>query len=335
VKIVLLHERIPPQARPDERDVLDQMAAVEGALAALGHAYERVTFSPSLPQLRARLNRSRPDLVFNLVEAVYGHDSLIHLAPALLDALGYPYTGASTEAMVLTTIKILAKEIMQRAGLPTPAWLAADGRGAEDLDIPREPWIVKCVREHASCDLDGNPLVQAKTREELLARVQGRCTDTRREHFAERFVRGREFNLSLLALKDGAQVLPAAEIRFDRFPPGKPRIVDYRAKWIAGSFEYENTPRSFSFPASDGPLLTSLTNLALSCWALFRLRGYARVDFRVDDRGCPWILEINANPCLSPDAGFAAALAAAEIPYAEGIRRILDASGISVIKDYA
>ena len=64
--------------------------------------------------------------------------------------------------------------------------------------------------------------------------------------------------------------------------------------------------------------------LALECWRLFGLRGWARVDFRVDAAGQPWILEVNANPCLSPDAGFAAALARSSISFDEAIRRILE-----------
>jgi D-alanine-D-alanine ligase len=59
---------------------------------------------------------------------------------------------------------------------------------------------------------------------------------------------------------------------------------------------------------------------------LFGLRGYARVDFRVDEDGRPWILEINANPCLSPDAGFAAALERAGIGFDQAIQRILEVS---------
>jgi len=64
--------------------------------------------------------------------------------------------------------------------------------------------------------------------------------------------------------------------------------------------------------------------LARKCWIVFGLRGYVRVDFRVDRDGQPWILEINTNPCISPDAGFAAALAQAGIPYEEAIRRIVE-----------
>jgi D-alanine-D-alanine ligase len=63
--------------------------------------------------------------------------------------------------------------------------------------------------------------------------------------------------------------------------------------------------------------------LALACWQLFALDGCARVDFRVDGSGMLWVLEVNANPCLSPDAGFAAALAQAGIGYAEAIGWLL------------
>ena len=142
--------------------------------------------------------------------------------------------------------------------------------------------------------------------------------------FAEQFIEGREFNLGLLAGPDGPESLPPAEIDFSAFPPEKPRIVGYRAKWEDDSFESRHTPRRFDFPSSDAPLLHRLGELARQCWTLFRLRGWARVDFRVDAAGEPWILEINGNPCLSPDAGFAAAMQQASIPYDQGIQRILE-----------
>ena len=106
-------------------------------------------------------------------------------------------------------------------------------------------------------------------------------------------------------------------------------MVGYRAKWDEGSYEYHHTPRRFDFPAADVPLLDGLRDLARRCWPLFGLAGYARVDFRVDAAGRPWILEINTNPCIAPDAGFTAALAQAGIGYAEAVGRILaDARGL-------
>ena len=89
------------------------------------------------------------------------------------------------------------------------------------------------------------------------------------------------------------------------------------------SDEYRHTPRSFDFKPDDRALLAELQGLALKCWQLFGLRGYARVDFRVDDTGHPWILEINANPCLSPDAGFAAAVTRSGLSFTQVAEWIL------------
>jgi D-alanine-D-alanine ligase len=147
---------------------------------------------------------------------------------------------------------------------------------------------------------------------------------TGRPHFAEAYIDGREFNLTLLAGPNGPLVLPPAEIDFAAYPTGKPKIVGYRAKWDEDSFEYGNTPRRFEFASRDRELLEDLAGLAVQCWHVFELRGYARVDFRVDAENRPWILEVNANPCLAPDAGFAAAVERAGFGYHEAIGRIVD-----------
>jgi D-alanine-D-alanine ligase len=106
-------------------------------------------------------------------------------------------------------------------------------------------------------------------------------------------------------------VLPVAEIHFVDYPEGKPHLVGYRAKWADDSFEYHHTPRSFDFGDRDHELVSDLSELARRACAEFGVGGYARVDFRVDENGRPWILELNTNPCLSPDAGFMAAAARA------------------------
>jgi D-alanine-D-alanine ligase len=149
------------------------------------------------------------------------------------------------------------------------------------------------------------------------SRLGGAC-------FAEVFIEGREFNLSLLDGPDGPQVLPPAEIIFEGYEDGKPRIVGYRAKWDDTSYEYHHTPRCFDFPPEDRALLEELKQTALRCWQVFGLKGYVRVDLRVDSSGRPWILEINTNPCLSPDAGYPAAAARAGYSLADVINQLIN-----------
>jgi D-alanine-D-alanine ligase len=142
--------------------------------------------------------------------------------------------------------------------------------------------------------------------------------------YSEAYIDGREFNVALISGKAGVKVLPIAEMLFMDYAPDKLKIVDYKAKWDADSFEYNNTIRKFYFQKKDAGLISSVREIALRCWNIFSLRGYARVDFRVDNNGKPWVLEINSNPCLSPDAGFAAALQQAKIKYHEAIGLIID-----------
>lgn len=193
--------------------------------------------------------------------------------------------------------------------------------------------IVKAIWEHASFHMDDDAVVSLAAGASLDEILRSRDELTGRPHFAEAFIDGREFNLTLLAGPDGPQVLPPAEIEFAFYPDDKPKIVGYRAKWDEDSFEYVNTPRRFEFLPQDQRLLKRLDDLAKHCWHVFDLRGYARVDFRVDDAGEPWILEVNANPCLAPDAGFAAAVERAGIGYDQAIGRILDDTGNSAGSD--
>jgi D-alanine-D-alanine ligase len=197
---------------------------------------------------------------------------------------------------------------------------------SEIQNLPPGHFIIKSVWEHASIGLGEDSVVCVEDVEDLRERIAFRQKEFGRERFAEVYIEGREFNLSILAGEDGPEVLPAAEIRFVSYPPGVPKIVDYDSKWNEKSFAYHHTPRSFNFPEKDKPLLEKLESTARECWNLFGLRGYARVDFRVDRGGQPWVLEVNANPCISPDGGFVAAAKRAGFSYDNVIEAIVRAA---------
>jgi D-alanine-D-alanine ligase len=322
MRIAVIHGEVAAGAGRDEQDVLTQVDFVSRGLAALGHEPVAVPASLNLEAVAQTLADMQPTIVFNLVETLAGKGSLIHIVPSLLDVLKIPYTGAGTEAMLLTSNKLIAKRWLSAAGLPTPPWFtAAETHGELHIE---GAWLVKSVWEHASIGLDEDSVLFGADRKRLLAEMDGRREALGGACLAEAYIDGREMNLSLLEGADGPELLPPAEIRFDAYPPGKVRVVGYRSKWEEGTFEFANTPRTFEFPAQDAPLLAHLKEMALRCWKLFDLRGYARVDFRVDGEGRPWILEVNANPCLSPDAGFSAAALRAGLTFADVLGRIIN-----------
>jgi len=332
MRVAVVHNAVTDDSAPDERDVMVQTESVLDALGHLAHEAFTVPCSLDLNRVKDRLEQIRPDIVFNLVESLGGQGRLAHLFPALLDTMTLPYTGSPTLTLLVTTHKIMAKERLAISGLRTPAWLGpyppeplslvpAESlrRGPAETDL----WIVKSVWEHASFGMEEDALLASVAEAEIETVLKERAPRLKGSCFAEAFVDGREFNLAVLAGPNGPQILPPAEIIFEGYDDHKPRIVGYRAKWAEDSYEYHHTPRRFDFPLEDDGLLARLEADAASCWRIFGIGGFARVDFRVDSHGTPWILEVNANPCLSPDAGFAAALTQAGLSYSDAVERIL------------
>jgi len=320
MRVLVLHSDVPPDAPPDEQDTLLQAAVVEAALRELGHAASRSAFRPELSVLEAVIAQERPDLVFNLVETVWGRGVYAPLAAAMLGQLGVSFTGAGAAVMATCGDKLLAKRLLAGAGLPTPPWAEPPHWQA----IGEERWIVKSVSEDASLGLDDGAVVQG--REAVVARAQASAARFGGRWFAERYVEGREFNVALVEKNGAPFMLPIAEMTFERWNENRPRIIGYAAKWDEAASEYRDTARVFDWRERDPDLHRMLENLSKECWNLFGLTGYARVDFRVDGEGQPFILEINPNPCLETQAGFVAACEQAPMPYAALIDDILRAA---------
>lgn len=323
MKVSILHDFSALGGRPDEQDAMVQVAFIRGILERLGNTCTTLPVSLDLAAARENLRREDPDVVFNLVESIDGDGRWVYAVPALLDSLGIAYTGNHTRALIATTPKVLGKRILRSSGLPTPDWMQDDG-GYEGNTFVPGPYIIKPVWEDGSLGIDDESLGNFTSAAHLKADLLARSVETGHTCFAERFVDGREFNVSLLEIDGRPQVFPPAEMTFVDYPAGKPRLLGYTAKWTRESFEYQNTVRRFD--TVETALAQRLSRLSLEAWRCFELGGYARVDFRLDGGGEPWILEVNANPCLSPDAGYVAAAGKAGIPGMKLIELIVAAA---------
>jgi D-alanine-D-alanine ligase len=180
--------------------------------------------------------------------------------------------------------------------------------------------MVKPSREDASVGINDENVFYG-SEPEILDRFRDRWGE---HFFIEEFISGREFNLSVMGGPAGPEVLPPAEMLYRDYPAGKPNIMGYAAKWDENTFEYLNTMRTFDFPESDTPLLEQLKEISKQCWMAFKLRGFARVDFRIDRNNHPYVLEINANPCISPDSGFYNAALRKGYTFPQVIERIVN-----------
>jgi D-alanine-D-alanine ligase len=320
MRILILHSDIGANPPPDELDTLVAAQAVGDALKRNGHTVSLAAFVSDHDEFERLLRRERPDTVFNLVEGIGGLGQHAPLAPRMLDDYGAVFTGSDAVAMATTNDKPLTKRKLREAGIATPDWSEPQTwRGLKDTT-----YIVKSALEDASFGLDDRCVVRGA--EEVKIRAAESCLKHGGRWFAEEFIDGREFNISLLQGPRGVDVLPMAEMVFESWPAERPRIVGYAAKWNDGSFESMQTVRHFGVETDEPSLAAKLKKSCERCWEIFDLAGYARVDFRVTEAGEPFVLEINTNPGIAPDAGLAAAATRAGLSYDALVARILDAA---------
>lgn len=194
MKIAILHADVQDNANQDELDTLVQVDAVSEALRRMNHIPEPLPVSLDLSKLERELQQMKPNLVFNLVESLSGSGRLIHFAPTLLDFLHIPYTGCSAQAQFITTSKLLSKERIHSAQLPTPDWRRIVMPESDQVPFD-SPYIIKPVWEDASVGLTDASVI---TVTENLRPVLAEHIQKYGECFVEAFVDGREFNISVL-----------------------------------------------------------------------------------------------------------------------------------------
>ncbi|HYN21546.1 MAG TPA: GNAT family N-acetyltransferase [Thermoanaerobaculia bacterium] len=307
--------------------MLAQVDLVEDALAELGIPAFRIGVEPGRTLEIFHEQARRPGtVIFNMIESPPGRPSLHSDSAAALELAGLPFTGSSASALWLTTDKLATRALLASEGIAVAPGGRLDLDRPEVLDRVPPPWILKPASEDASIGLEGDPVCADRAAAlrrgaELAGRFPGQPV------LVERYLPGRELNVSLLANESTVEVLPVAEILFEGFPDGMSRVVGYEAKWDVGSFPYIHTVRHFPQGDEDADLIRRVSEMALAAWRLCGLAGYARIDLRLDERGVPHVLEVNANPCLDGDAGFLAAAGKAGLPVREVVRRIVAAAG--------
>lgn len=322
MRAVILNNYLGKSPTKDELDNLEQTKAVEKALKELKFEVSILPFSFDIKKTINTLKRIKPDFIFNLVESIEGNDSLAHFAPSILDLLKIPYTGCHTEAMYLSDSKITTKKILQMNEIKTPKWVLLSELRDKRKIFGKKKILIKHLWEHSSEDIDDSSVFSAENKIKLNEALKKR--KNWESYFAEEYIDGREFNISIIEDSNGGHVLPPAEMTFMNYPKGKLKIVGYKAKWDEDSFECKNTVRNFEFPKKDKKLLASLKKISKKVWDIFKLNGCARVDFRIDKKGTPYVLEVNTNPCIVPGMGFATACEKEGMSYNKMISKLIE-----------
>ena len=302
-----------------DNDLSSTVADIEGGLKASG-------FSTSLLPLRnaaglegfaKSVYAASPDsLIFNLCEGAFSKSSFEMNVAALFELYG-------PLALGLALDKGMAKDILKMRGVPTPEYAVMDAAPEEmppGLDFPL---IVKPLREDASVGIDSKAVVSSL--KELRERVEFITKRYLQPAIVEEFIDGREFNIAVLGNGAGKRALPPSEILFVDFPEDKPKIICYEAKWVEESPLFMKTVPSCPADVSDA-MRAELQATALKAYGVLGCRDYARVDMRVGFDGKIKVLEVNPNPDISSNAGFARAAKASGLEYPDLVAAIVEAA---------
>jgi D-alanine-D-alanine ligase len=169
----------------------------------------------------------------------------------------------------------------------------------------------------------GEPVVSSL--EALKSRVDYITKRYSQPAIVEEYIDGREFNIAVLGNGAAKVALPPSEILFVDFPEGQPRICCYEAKWVEESPLFRKTVPSCPAKVPEA-LRGELQAIALKAYGIIGCRDYARVDMRVGQDGKIKVLEVNPNPDISSDAGFARAARASGLEYPDLVAAIVNAA---------
>lgn len=312
-----------PQPQRDEERVseesLEQVAQeVHSAITTAGYSAVILPLKTSLIAFLRRLRELGVDILINLCEGFNDLPQLEANVAAAFELLDIPFTGNSSRTLALCQDKFKAKAILNSFGLPVTS-----GRlitSALDINGLSFPLIVKPNFEDASIGIYPDSVVT--NQESLIHQVERIVHRYRQPALVEEYIEGREFNVAVLE-EESAMALPVSEIDFSQFPDAVPKICSYEAKWFEDHFLYHGSPPICPAPIDDS-LREQLQDLAVRAFQAVGCRDYARVDFRMGRDGRILILEVNPNPDISLNAGYARALKACGIPYEEFWRRMID-----------
>ena len=287
----------PPSSSSHDRyaewDDAATIAAVEAALSQAGVAI-RLEATADFPQ---KLRETRPDVVFNIAEGLYGPNREAHV-PAICEFYDIPYTASDPLTLCLALDKRRAKEVFLANGVATPAWSVLDPRRNWAAGVQPGRWIVKPLFEGSSKGIPERALCSSP--EEVLHRVVEIAAEYGQPALVEEFLPGREFTVGILGNGQAARVLPIVEICFDALPAGAAPVYGYEAKWVWDTTE--NPLRIFDCPADvDDALRAQIEATALAAYHALGCRDWSRVDVRLDERGTPNVIEINPLPGILPD----------------------------------
>lgn len=296
-----------------EFDHPSTVEVIANSIASLGYTVKKIG---NVNSLLDNIHNLGVDIVFNISEGLVGRNRESQV-PILLEVANIPFVGSDGLTLGMTLDKILTKKILIYEGIPTPKFLEVkDPGGSIDIASMRFPMIVKPRFEGSSKGLSEKSRV--KNMIELKEQVDYIIDTYRQPALIEEFISGQEFTVAVIG-NNPPEAMPPVQVRID----GELNLGD-----LFYTFNRISSDRAgYICPAQiDDKLNIKLMDLAARTYKAVECKDFGRVDFRVDENGNPYVLEINPLPSLSTEDVFMFIAKHLGITYDDIIAKIINAA---------
>jgi len=296
-----------------EFDAPSTINVIADAIAVNGFKVKKIGNAANLLE---KIDNLGVDIVFNISEGLTGRNRESQV-PILLEMAGIPFVGADALTLGLTLDKVMAKKIFIAEKIPTPKFFeVSSAQALIDQDHCKFPLIVKPRFEGSSKGLSESSRVE--NTEELKKQVDFITKTYKQPALVEEFISGQEFTVAIVG-NENPEIMPVVQIKID----GKLKLNDkfYTfARITSDRLEYI-CPAKIAHE-----LKKKLDDLALKVYRSVECRDFGRVDFRVDNDGNPYVLEINPLPSLSTEDVFMLLAKNIGITYEQMVGKILNSA---------
>lgn len=323
--LVVMHPTlVPPDSlkghTPEEINVWKTEFDVVSNLRRLGHEVRPLGVQEELNPIRVAAEEWKPDVVFNLLEEFHGLSNFDQHVVAYLELLKLPYTGCNPRGLVLARSKAITKKIAAYHRVRVPAFVVVPrGRKVTRPKSLRFPLFVKSVSEEASLGISQASIVEND--EKLAERVRFIHESIESDALVEEYIEGRELYVGVIG-NERLRVLPTWELDFGKLTESGEPIATARVKHSPG-YQKKHRIDIRRAESLDPAVERKLQLTTRRVYRMLELDGYARVDYRLTEKGELYLLEANPNPEVAEKEEFASAAAASGIKYRALLARIL------------
>ena len=301
---------------PDANAEFDHPSTIEVIANAIRENGYNVKKIGNVSRLMEKFNHLDVDIVFNISEGMTGRNRESQV-PILLEMAGIPFVGADALSLGISLDKVMAKKVFSADGIPSPRSVEIKSADeVKNLGHLKFPLFVKPRFEGSSKGLSEASRVE--NAEDLRKQVEHIINTYKQPALVEEFIRGEEFTVAIIG-NDPPRVMPIVQIKIE----GQLNLKD--KFYTFGHIKDDKV--EYVRPAQVNPALAKrLNELALKTYNAIECLDFGRVDFRVDEKGNPYVLEINPLPSLSTEDVFMFVAKARGMTYAQIMGEILTAA---------